>query len=178
MRLRCLLFSAILLPLFTSARARADLIIDLLQVGTNEVQISWSGSGTLAANTDTVLDFTAFSGSPFGVTGSFGLTAELALNVDGFPSLYNRIVLTSGNGFQLLHTDDLLSPSLSTGSAYEGLASVTSGGDPEFAKIKSLSFASLTPGTYISSSGDSAAFGTVTLNVSTASVAVPEPSQV
>lgn len=152
--------------------ASADIIINIFE-SAGGVEASWSGAGTAAASISDVstLDF-IFPGSPFGANSSNTMAPGLAVAFDGefVPSVYDTISLTGGNTLQLSSAFGAATGSLTAGSStYEtnnliGVANVISG----------LSFSDLTPGTYLATTGDAAAFGQVRLNIGAATV--PEPS--
>lgn len=174
-------FLAITLFVFANDTCRADLMIQFKQTG-GGVELSWAGTGTSAATTDTTLEFDAFSGSIFNTTGVFDLSNTLAMSVDGadpfsLPSFLNKLEITSANSFRIFSDDggfDSGKP-LIIGKLYTALELL----DPMGSKlvVQGLNPSDINVGSYTSTSGDSAAFGAVSVSVSGAA-AVPEPKTI
>ena len=172
---------AITLIIFANDACHADLMIQFKQAG-GEVELSWAGTGTSAATTDTTLEFDAFSGPIFNTTGVFNLSTTLTMSVDGaapfsLPSFLNKLEVTSANSFRIFSDDggfDSGQP-LIIGKLYNALELL----DPMGSKlvVQGLNPSDINAGTYTSTSGDSAAFGAVSLSVSGAAT-VPEPKTI
>lgn len=151
-------------------QASADIIIDFVQSGSG-VEASWrtaSGGPEIAQATIGVetLDLT-FSGTPFFVNGMHSMPG-LAIIYATEPSLYETLNFSGGNTLQLNRSFGG-NTTLNTGGLYETTELI---GGPNV--IGGLNFSDLAVGTYVATTGDAAAFGTVTLNIGSASV--PEPS--
>lgn len=154
-----------------AATAPADIIINLTQSGTG-VLASISGSGTVdtdgGGNPGAALNFINFTGSPFNASS----TPALAV-----PWTISGLDASDGNAAYSSSISGLTFDDAGDGGSDLDLSGSFSIGDGDTytaagsSLVTGLLFTALNPGVYTSTEGDSADFGSVTLNIT----AVPEP---
>ncbi len=165
----------------SAATASADIIITLTQSGTGVIA-SWTGSGTVVLDglgPGRTLNFNNFSGTPF-VSG--GPTNGPLFELPDTLSISGLDASAANTPYTLTYSQISIDNSGNNASDIDfplGPGAFSFGADDTYVAtgssiVTGMLFADLNPGTYLSIAGDSADFGSVTLNI----VAVPEPQTV
>ncbi|MEM6798446.1 MAG: hypothetical protein AAF589_02940 [Planctomycetota bacterium] len=158
------------LSAFAGDYADASLVVNLQEVSSDGVEVSWEGNGTFTGNIGidlTFINFGTFLGSGIGDPESFVFSQPLTLS--GIDLSTSSPYTNNYTGFDLRNQsgDDILFDSSGT-NLVTGDTFTASGS----AIVTGLAFSDLVPGTYSGSGVDSTRFGGVTLVIA----AIPEPT--
>lgn len=158
----------------TASNCQAGLCITLEETSTGGVEISWSGSGTLAGNPNSALGFNNFGDFFASVGGieTFTLASPLTLAVTTpFPAV------TSFSTYSSIRLDDETSDNFNFlgGDSFDGNETYSASGT---SVVQGLFFSQLTAGTYDDPDGvDVGRFGSGDIELKiNAITGVPEPT--